>query len=46
MALEKLGDVVYPLINSKTKNTYNSYQSSNKFSNDMNNTLNKMKNNY
>ncbi len=46
MALEKLGDVVYPLINSKQKNLYNSYQSSNKFSNDMNNTLNKMKNNY
>ncbi len=45
LALNKLGDMVYPLINNKnSKNKYNNYQ--NNFSNDMNNTLNKMKNNY
>ncbi len=45
--LEKLGEMVYPLINnSKNNNKYNNYQTKNNFSNDINNTLNKMKNNY
>ena len=40
VALKKLEAMVYPLINSKGKNNYNSY---NNFSSDMNNTLDKMK---
>ncbi|MCI9177176.1 MAG: hypothetical protein HFJ28_00980 [Clostridia bacterium] len=47
--LNHLGDTVYPLINNnpKMKNVnYNNYSANNNFSNDMNNTLNKMKNNY
>ena len=44
-ALNNLGDMVYPLINNKnSKNKYNNYQ--NGFSSNMNDTLNKMKNNY
>ena len=48
LELNKLGDMVYPLINN-TKNkysNYSNYQTQNNFSNNMNNTLNKMKNNY
>ena len=52
--LEKLANMVYPLISEKqkygknTKNKFNSYNSSynNGFSNSMNNTLDKMKNNF
>ena len=46
--LNKLGDMVYPLINNKKNkyNNYNNYQTQNNFSSSMNNTLNKMKNNY
>ncbi len=45
--LNKLGNMVYPLIQSNTKNNkYSNYNSQNNFSNSMNNTLNKMKNNY
>lgn len=47
MSLEKLSSMVYPLISNNNKNVgrLNSY-SSNGFSNDMNETLNRMKNNY
>ena len=40
--------MVYPLINNKKNkyNNYNNYQTQNNFSSSMNNTLNKMKNNY
>ncbi|MGN1270012.1 MAG: hypothetical protein ACI4UU_04005 [Clostridia bacterium] len=46
-ALNKLGNMVYPLINSTTytSNNYGNY-SSNNFSNKINSTLNKMKNNH
>ncbi len=53
--LNKLGDMMYPLLNSnnnisnkkgKTYNNYNNYNSQNTFSSNMNSTLNKMKNNY
>lgn len=46
-ALNKLGNMVYPLINNTTytSNNYGNY-SSNNFSNKINNTLNKMKNNH
>lgn len=49
-ALSKLANMVYPLIgngNIPTQNKYNNYASVNSnFSNSMNDTLNKMKNNY
>lgn len=48
--LSKLADMVYPLINGSNNkgNTanYNNYHNPNYFSNSMNNTLDKMKNNY
>ena len=50
MYLSKLGNMVYPLINNsmskKTTNSYNTYNKDVKFTNQMNETLNKMKNNY
>lgn len=46
-SLNVLGDMVYPLITNNTrKNSYSSYNPNNSFSPSMNNTLNKMKNNY
>ena len=47
MYLDKLANMVYPLLSNNDKNVgrLNSY-SSNSFSNNMNNTLNKMKNSY
>ena len=49
-ALSKLANMVYPLIgngNAPIQNRYNNYSSvNNNFSNSMNDTLNKMKNNY
>ena len=50
-ALEKLSNMVYPLIASNTKNTqpknYNDYSRKNtKFNSNMNATLNKMRNNF
>ena len=46
-SLNVLADMVYPLINNNAKNnSYGSYNSKNSFSPSMNNTLNKMKNNY
>ena len=46
--LEKLGNMIYPLLNNdKPANKFNTYNSkTNNFSNDMNETLNKMKNRY
>lgn len=46
--LSRLADTVYPLINQKSTKLggYNNYQTRNNFSSSMNNTLNKMKNNY
>ena len=50
MYLSKLGNMVYPLINNsmskKTTNSYNTYNKDVKFTNQMNETLNKMKNKY
>ena len=46
-SLNVLGDMVYPLITNNTRNnSYSSYNPNNSFSPSMNNTLNKMKNNY
>ena len=42
-SLNTLGDMVYPLI---TNNSYTGYNPNNSFSPSMNNTLNRMKNNY
>lgn len=45
-SLDKLANMIYPLLNNdKSANKYNTY-SPNKFSNDMNQTLNKMKTRY
>ena len=45
-SLEKLANMIYPLLNNdKPSNKLNNY-SNNKFSNNMNSTLNKMKNSY
>ena len=45
-SLDKLANMIYPLLNNdKSTNKYNTY-SPNKFSNDMNQTLNKMKTRY
>lgn len=45
--LEELGNMVYPLIGANSRaSVYNSYNRENNFSASMNNTLNKMKNNY
>ena len=46
--LNTLADMVYPLItnNNIKNNSYNGYNPNNSFSPSMNNTLNKMKNNY
>ena len=48
VSLEKLGNMIYPLLNDdKPANKFNTYNSrTNNFSNDMNETLNKMKNRY
>lgn len=46
-SLNVLADMVYPLITNNTRNnSYSSYNPNNSFSPSMNNTLNKMKNNY
>ena len=46
-SLNVLGDMVYPLINNNARNnSYSSYNPNNSFSPSMNNTLNRMKNNY
>jgi hypothetical protein len=47
-ALEKLGNMIYPLLNNdKPANKFNAYNTNtSNFSNDMNETLNKMKNRY
>lgn len=46
-SLNVLGDMIYPLITNNTRNnSYSSYNSDNSFSPSMNNTLNRMKNNY
>lgn len=45
--LENLGDMVYPLISNNSKEKkYNNYNSNDNFSDSMNDTLNRMKNNY
>lgn len=46
--LNKLGNMVYPLINNTTytSNNYGNYSNNNNFSNKINNTLNKMKRNH
>ncbi len=44
-ALKKLAEIVYPLLNNKYIRK-NDYSKNNKFSSDMNNTLDKMKNKY
>ncbi|MBR1803175.1 MAG: hypothetical protein IJ777_04370 [Clostridia bacterium] len=50
VALSKLGNMVYPLISNNNTNQKNGYSyqppTANTFSSNMNNTLNKMKNNY
>lgn len=46
-SLNVLGDMVYPLIANNTRNnSYSGYNPNNSFSPSMNNTLNRMKNNY
>ena len=47
VSLDKLANLIYPLLNNdKSVNKFNNYNTANKFSNNMNQTLNKMKNRY